>query len=80
MRKCQFEDLDKKKRYDMPSSNGRLHKKPSQRKAERGKNAGTYPGTRFPRASYFKKQVMCSRNMGAHVQSGIRSTKGMEKG
>ncbi len=48
-------DLAKKKRYDMRLSNGRLHKKPLQRKAERGKNAGTYLGTRFPRASYFKK-------------------------
>ncbi len=36
-------------------SNGHSHEKPSQRKAERGKNAGTYPGTRFPRASYFEK-------------------------
>jgi hypothetical protein len=37
-------------------SNGCLHEKPPQRKAERGKNADTYPGTRFPRASYFEKR------------------------
>jgi hypothetical protein len=36
-------------------SKGCLHEKPLQRKAERGKNAGTNPGTRFPRASYFEK-------------------------
>ena len=36
-------------------SNGRLHEKPLQRNADRGKNAGTYPGTRFPWASYFEK-------------------------
>ncbi len=58
-------------------SNGRLHEKPSQRKAEQGKNAGTYSGARFPQLSNFKKHVMCSRNMGVHVRHGIRSTKGM---
>jgi hypothetical protein len=36
-------------------SNGRLREKPLQRKAEWGKNASTYPGTRFPQASYFEK-------------------------
>jgi hypothetical protein len=66
------------KRYVKRLSNGHLHEKPSQRKAEWGKNAGTNPGTRFPRASYFEKAVMHSRNMGAHVRRGIRSTKGME--
>ncbi len=54
-RKCQFEDLDEKKRYDTQLSNGHLHKKPLQRKAEWGNNDGTYPGTRFPWASYFEK-------------------------
>ncbi len=53
--KCQFEDLDEKKRYDTRLSNRHSHKKPSERKAERGKNAGTNPGTRFPWASYFDK-------------------------
>jgi hypothetical protein len=27
-----------------------------------------------------RKRIMCSRNMGAHVQHGIRSTKVMEMG
>jgi hypothetical protein len=27
-----------------------------------------------------RKRVMCARNMGAHVQRGIRSTKGMQTG
>ncbi len=36
-------------------SNGHLHEKPLQRKAERGKNAGTYLGTRLPGASYIEK-------------------------
>ncbi len=54
-RKCQFEDLGEKKRYDLQSPNGCLHEKPSERKAEWGKNAGTNFGTRFPRVSYFKK-------------------------
>ncbi len=39
----------------MQSPNGRSHEKPSQRKAEWGKKAGTNAGTRFPRASYFEK-------------------------
>ncbi len=66
MRKYQFEDLDEKKRYDTQLSNGRLHKKPSQRKAERGKNDGTNPGTRFPQASYFKKTPnVCQKHGGA---------------
>jgi hypothetical protein len=55
VRKCLFKDLDDKKRYDSQSFNGHLHKKPSERKVEWGKNAGTNPCTRFPRASYFKK-------------------------
>jgi hypothetical protein len=63
---CQFEDVDKKQRYDTRSSNGRLHEKPSQRKVERGKNDGTYPGTRFPQqASYFKKmRNVCQKHGG----------------
>ena len=64
--KCQFEDLDKKKRYDLQSSNGHWHKKPSERKAERGKNAGTDLGARFPRASYFEKmRNVCQKHGGA---------------
>jgi hypothetical protein len=63
-----------KKRYETRSLNGRLQKKPLQRKAEQGKNAGTFSGARFPGLSNFEKHVMCSRNMGAHVQRSIRST------
>jgi hypothetical protein len=61
-------------------SNGRLHEKPSQRKAEQQKNAGTYlvPGSHKRLTS--RKRIMCSRNMGAHVQRGIQSTKGMQTG
>ncbi len=63
---CQFEDLDKKKRYDLQSSNGHSHEKPLERKAERGKNADTNPGTRFPRASYFKKMSnVCQKHRSA---------------
>ncbi len=64
----------------MQLPNGRSHKKPSQRKAERGKNASTYlvPGSHEHLTS--KKRVMCTRNMGVHVQRGIRSMKGMETG
>jgi hypothetical protein len=36
-------------------SNGRLHKKPLAKKAERGKFTGSEATTRFPRASCFKK-------------------------
>ncbi len=64
-RKCQFEDLDKKKRYDRRSPNGRSHKKPLESKAEQGKNAGTYFGTRFPQASYFEKmRNVCQKHGG----------------
>ncbi len=48
-------------------------------KAERGKNAGTNSGTRFPQASYFKK-TRNVRNMGVHVQRGIRSMRGIKTG
>jgi hypothetical protein len=66
VRKCQFEDLDEKKRYDSQLFNGRLHEKPLERKAERGKNTGTNLGTRFPRASNFKKtHKMCQKHWGA---------------
>ncbi len=81
MRRCQFKDLDEKKRYDLQSSNGHLHEKPLEIMAERGKNACTNLGTRFPRASYFsRKRIRCARNMGAHVRHDIRSTKGMKTG
>jgi hypothetical protein len=55
VRKCQFEDLDKKKTYDLHSPNKHLHEKPLQRKAEWGKKAGTSSGTGYPQASYFEK-------------------------
>ncbi len=46
--------------------NGHSHKKPLERKAERGKNAGTNLGTRFPRVSYFKKmRKVCQKHGGA---------------
>jgi hypothetical protein len=65
MRKCQFEDLDDKKRNDLRSFNRDSHEQPPERKAERGKNAGTNPGTRFPRASYFKKMCnVCQKHGG----------------
>jgi hypothetical protein len=65
-RQCQFEDLDEKKRYDSQSSNGHLHKKPLERKAEWGENASTNPGTRFPQASYFEKtRTVCQKHGGA---------------
>ncbi len=65
-RKCQLEDLDKKKRYDLQSPNGHLHEKPLERKAERGKNAGTNPVTRFPWSSYFEKtRKVCQKHGGA---------------
>ncbi len=36
------------------------------KKVERGKNAGTNPGTRFPRASYFEKmRKVCQKYGGA---------------
>ena len=70
MRKCQFKDLDEKKRYGMRLSNRSLHKKPSQRKAERGKNAGTNSSTRFPRASYFEKmRKVCQKYGGACMRN-----------
>ncbi len=66
MRKCQFEDLDEKKRYDSQSPNRCSHEKPSARKVERGKNAGTNFGTRFPQVSYFEKMHnMCQKHGGA---------------
>ncbi len=87
-RKCQFQDLDEKKRYDSQSSNGHLHEKPLERKAEQGKNAGTNPGTRFPRASYFKKtHKVCQKHGGActmwypeykRYENGIRNWSPMQ--
>jgi hypothetical protein len=63
-----------KKRYDLHLLNGRLHEKPSQRKAKWGENAGTIfvPGTHEHLTS--RKHVMCARNLGAHVRRSIRST------
>jgi hypothetical protein len=77
-KKCQFKDLDKKKRYDTQSPNGRSHEKPSQRKAERGKNAGTYLVPVAHKHLTLRKRMMCSRNMGAHVRHGIWIMKGMK--
>ncbi len=75
-RKCQFEDLDKKW-YDLRLPNGRLHKRPLQRKADQGKKPVLIlvPGSHEQLTS--RKRLMCSRNMGAHVRRGIRSTKGV---
>jgi hypothetical protein len=87
VRKCQFEDLDEKKRYDTQSSNGRLHEKPSQRKdlcKERWNEERMpvlvvlVPGSHEHLTS--RKHVMYSRNMGVHVRRGIRSTKGKRTG
>jgi hypothetical protein len=65
--KCQFEDLDEKKRYDMGLPNGRLHEKPSEKKAEweRMPVLTLVPGSHKRLTS--RKCVMCARNMGAHV-------------
>jgi hypothetical protein len=74
-KKFQFKDLDKKKRYDSQSPNGRLDKKPLERKAEWEQNAGTNYGTRFPRASYFEKMGnMCKETWGRmyNVVSGVQ--------
>ncbi len=76
-RKCQFEDLGEKKRYDTWSFNGRLHEKPLQRKAEHGKIISV-PGSH--KHLTLRKCVMCSRNMGSHVRRGIQSTKGKRMG
>ncbi len=66
--------------FDLQWSNRHLHEKPLERKAEWGKNAGTNPGTRFPRASYFEKTHNVCQKHGGHVQCGIRSTKGIRTG
>ena len=55
MQKCQFVDFDEKKRYDLHSVQWTFARETFARKAEWGKNTGTNSGTRFPRASYFKK-------------------------
>jgi hypothetical protein len=80
MRKCQFEDLGKKKRYDTRLPNGRLHEKPSKKR----RNGERMPVLTLVLDSHerltLKKCMMCARNMEAHVQRSIRSTKGIRTG
>ncbi len=65
-RKMSVWGFRQEERYDLQSPNGHLHKKSSERKAERGKNAGTNLGTRFPRASFFEKMPkVCQKHGGA---------------
>ncbi len=80
MRKCQFENLDNKKRYDTRLPNRRLHEKPleKRRNGERMPVLTLVPGSHERLTS--RKRVMCARNMGAHVQRSIRSTKGTKTG
>jgi hypothetical protein len=73
------EILREKKRYDLRLPNG-VRMRNLWQKVEWGKKARTNSCTRFPRASSSRKCVMCARNMGAHVQRGIQSTKGIKMG
>ncbi len=75
-----LEILREKKRYDSRSPNGRSHEK-SLAKCKNGERKPVLilvPGSHKRLAS--RKCIMCARNMGAHVQCGIWSTKGIKTG
>jgi hypothetical protein len=81
VRKCQFKDLDEKKRYDTRSPNGHLHEKPSEKRRNKEKMPvlTLVPGSQHEHHTS-RKRVMCGRNTGAHVGRSIRSTKGIKTG
>ncbi len=79
-RKCQFKEFFMRTKGMICNCPTDICMRNLRQKAEWGKKTGTNSCTRFPRASCFKKCVMCVRNMGAHVQRGTRRTKGIKKG
>jgi hypothetical protein len=70
------EILCEKKRYDLQSPNGRSHEK--RRNGEGQPVLILVPGSHEHLA--LRKCVMCARNMGAHVQRGIRGMEGIKMG
>ncbi len=65
-RKCQFEDLDKKKRYDLRLVQWTFAWETFAKKGRMGKECRYLSGTRFPRASYFEKmRNVCQKHGGA---------------
>ncbi len=79
-RKCQFKDLDKKKGMicDCPMDVGTRNLCKERRNGERKPVLIQVPGAH--KCLTLRKLVMCARNMGAHVQRSIRSTKGIKMG